>query len=120
MAIERLSTLGYVHRGNLGIEGREAFYNPPGSPPHHLYVCVQGATALANHLTIRDYLRSNSAAARTYSTLKKQLAEMFPTDMDRYVQGKTDFLVAILRESGFSENALTAISDANATSVPAR
>jgi GrpB-like predicted nucleotidyltransferase (UPF0157 family) len=113
LAIEQLSTLGYVHRGNLGVEGREAFGNPSGLPPHNLYLCAQGATALANHLTIRDYLRRNSAAAKTYGMLKKQLAETFPTDMDRYVHGKTDFLLGILRESAFPEDVLTAIGDAN-------
>jgi hypothetical protein len=45
--------------------------------------------------------------------LKKQLAETFPTDMDRYVHGKTDFLLGILRESAFPEDVLTAIGDAN-------
>ena len=113
MAIERLGMLGYVHRGNLGIEGREAFSCPSALPAHHLYVCVQGAIALVNHLAIRDYLRRNSAAVRTYSMLKKQLAETFPTDMDRYIHGKTNFLVGILRESGFPEDVLAAISDAN-------
>jgi GrpB-like predicted nucleotidyltransferase (UPF0157 family) len=115
IAVERLSPLGYVHRGNLGIEGREAFYSPSGLPPHHLYVCAQGAIALANHLTIRDYLRRNSPAARTYSMLKKRLADTFPTDMDRYIQGKTDFLVRILQESGFPNDVLAAITDANRT-----
>src|SRR6185503_6081151 len=38
-AIERLSTLGYRHLGNLGIEGREAFASPDRPPRHHLYVC---------------------------------------------------------------------------------
>jgi GrpB-like predicted nucleotidyltransferase (UPF0157 family) len=113
IAIERLSTLAYVHRGNLGIEGREAFYSPPGLPRHHLYVCVQGTASLSNHLTIRDYLRRNSAAAKAYGTLKKQLAATFPTDMDRYIQGKTDFLVGILQENGFPNDVLAAISDAN-------
>ncbi len=28
IAIERLSTLGYEHLGNLGIEGRDAFRSP--------------------------------------------------------------------------------------------
>jgi GrpB-like predicted nucleotidyltransferase (UPF0157 family) len=113
MAIERLSTIGYVHRGDLGIEGREAFCSPSGLPTHHLYVCVQGAVALANHLTVRNYLRQSPTAARTYGMLKKRLAETFPTDMDKYIQGKTDFLVGILRESGFPGHVLTAISDAN-------
>ena len=112
-AIERLSTLGYVHRGNLGIEGREAFHNPPGLPTHHLYLCVQGAIALANHLTIRDYLRQHAAAATAYGALKKRLAHLFPTDIERYIDGKTDFLVGILRQSGFSDELVTVIDDAN-------
>ncbi len=62
LAIERLATLGYVHRGNLGIEGREAFQRPAHLPPHHLYVCVQDSVSLRNHLALRDYLRSHPAA----------------------------------------------------------
>src|SRR5262249_9274598 len=38
-AIERLASIGYVHRGDLGIAGREAFAQPPGLHEHHLYVC---------------------------------------------------------------------------------
>jgi hypothetical protein len=41
--IERLASLGYVHRGNLGIEDREAFASPPQLQLHHLYACVQGS-----------------------------------------------------------------------------
>jgi GrpB-like predicted nucleotidyltransferase (UPF0157 family) len=36
LAIERLATLGYVHRGNLGIAGREAFESPRGLAAHTL------------------------------------------------------------------------------------
>jgi GrpB-like predicted nucleotidyltransferase (UPF0157 family) len=38
-AIERFASLGYIHRGNLGIPEREAFRAPANDPPHHLYVC---------------------------------------------------------------------------------
>lgn len=31
-AVARLERLGYRHQGNLGIEGREAFVQPPGQP----------------------------------------------------------------------------------------
>jgi GrpB-like predicted nucleotidyltransferase (UPF0157 family) len=113
LAIERLATLGYVHRGNLGIADREAFESPKGLAPHHLYVCVRGSIALANHLTLRDYLRRNSEAAATYGMLKKRLAGRFPTDVDRYIDGKTDFLLGVLREAGLPSHALTAIDDAN-------
>lgn len=112
-AIERLAVLGYAHRGDLGIEGREAFHAPPEGPAHHLYVCVDGAAALANHLAVRDYLRRNEAAVKAYGSLKKRLARTFPEDIARYVGGKTDFLLRILRESGFPGEVLAAIGDAN-------
>jgi len=112
-AIRRLATIGYAHRGDLGIAGREAFHPPPGLPAHHLYVCVQDAVALANHLAVRDFLRRNAAAARAYGLLKTRLADLFPNDIDRYVSGKTDFLVGILRDSRFTDDVLAAIDDAN-------
>ena len=48
VVIARLATLGYVHLGNLGIAGREAFRRPDGLPPHNLYVCPQGSLGLEN------------------------------------------------------------------------
>lgn len=112
-AIERLATLGYVHEGNLGIEGREAFSNPAGSPAHHLYVCRDGNLALRNHLAIRDFLRSNARASRTYGELKKRLAETHGNDIDGYIDGKTDFLLELLRQSNLTPRELEQISDAN-------
>ena len=39
IAIQRLGSIGYIHQGDLGISGREAFAPPAGLPEHHLYVC---------------------------------------------------------------------------------
>jgi GrpB-like predicted nucleotidyltransferase (UPF0157 family) len=96
-AIARLAAIGYVHQGDLGIAEREAFTSPPGSPPHHLYLCPSGSATLANHLGVRDYLRSQPDAALEYAALKQRLAAQFPHDIDRYVAGKTEFLLRILR-----------------------
>src|SRR5258708_1722840 len=38
IAIEQLATLGYVHEGDGGIRGREAFTWPPEMRRHHLYL----------------------------------------------------------------------------------
>ena len=100
-AIAGLATLGYVHRGDLGIPGREAFRAPAGMPRHHLYVCPEGSPALANHLRVRDHLRRHPAEARAYGELKRRLAARFPDDVDAYVEGKTVFLLDILRREGF-------------------
>ncbi|MBL0939315.1 MAG: GrpB family protein [Gemmatimonadaceae bacterium] len=113
LVADRLSTLGYQHRGNLGIEGREAFRAPEGSPTHHLYVCLSDSEALANHLAIRDHLRAHPDTAARYGALKQQLAREFPHDIDAYVAGKTDLLLEILALRGFSRASLDAIERVN-------
>ena len=113
MAIARLATLGYVHQGELGVEGRDAFSRPEGLPAHNLYVCRRGGLGLTNQLAVRDYLRAHPAAAREYGALKKQLARRFPNDIDRYVAGKTDLVLSILRAAGVREDQIAAIERAN-------
>jgi GrpB-like predicted nucleotidyltransferase (UPF0157 family) len=79
LTIKRLATLGYRHRGNLGIEDREAFDGRPDLPRHNLYVCPEGTIGVVNQLAVRDYLRAQSDAARHYGNLKRRLAIEFPT-----------------------------------------
>ena len=114
IAITRLAKAAYVHRGDLGVTGREAFQAPEGLPAHHLYLCVAGNEALRNHLAVRDFLRAHPEAAREYGALKKRLAESHTDDIDAYVEGKSEFLLAILARSGFSLTELDAIRGINA------
>jgi GrpB-like predicted nucleotidyltransferase (UPF0157 family) len=113
LAIPRLATLGYLHRGNLGIEDREAFQSPPNLPRHNLYLCPRDSLALANHLAVRDHLRTHPETAKVYGELKKQLADQFPDDIDAYVEGKTSILLSILKESQFPPDQLHEIEAAN-------
>ena len=111
--IVRLTDLGYEHRGDLGIPGREAFQRPTGAPVHNLYLCPSNSRALANHLAVRDYLRANADAARAYAELKRRLAPECAGDIDAYVRGKTNFLLSVLRAAGVSEHALAEIERVN-------
>lgn len=117
--IERLESLGYVHRGDRGVPQREAFWPPPGSPRHHLYLCPASSAALANHLAIRDHLRRHAADARAYGELKKRLAGTFAHDREGYVEAKTDFLISILRRCGAAEQTLREIESLNRRSPEA-
>jgi len=117
LACERLATIGYVHQGNLGIDGREAFESPAGFPAHHLYVCHGDSPALANHLAVRDYLRAHPESSREYGEVKKQLAKQFPNDIDGYVDGKTGLLLRILQAAGLPDAQLENISRANRKAV---
>lgn len=117
-AIARLEAMGYQHRGSLGIEGREAFRQPGGLPPHHLYVCVAGNLALTNHLAVRDFLRASPDRAAEYGVLKKQLAAAAPQDGEGYTSGKTRFLLDVLRQAGLSSDQVARIEQANQPAAP--
>lgn len=111
--IAALASVGYVHRGDLGVAGREAFYAPADLPPHHLYLSPVGSQPLRNHLALRDYLRSRPDAVARYAALKKELAQRFPRDIDSYIDGKTALIVGFLQEAGMVEADLAQIRGIN-------
>ena len=113
VGIARLAAAGYEHEGEAGVPGREAFRRPPDSPAHHLYLCRSTSLALANHLAIRDCLRANPPVAQAYGDLKKRLALEFAHDRAGYVEAKSAFLLAVLREVGFDPGALESIEHIN-------
>lgn len=115
LIVERLASIGYKHRGNLGVPLREAFkyIGEAQLPAHNLYVCADHSESLLNHLHVRDHLVANPQAAAEYGRLKCALAEKYPTDIDSYIEGKTDFLVGILKQYGFNQAALDSITVVN-------
>jgi len=111
--IQRLAGIGIEHRGDLGIEGREAFTRLKNYPEHNLYACINGSQALKNHLAVRDALRKESSLVQEYGKLKMELVRKFPNDIDSYVEGKTDFILNILKDKGFELSDLENIKDVN-------
>ncbi len=112
--ISILKNLGYTHLGDMGISGREAFKRTNANTPytnskrewlaHNLYVCKKESIGLKNHLALREYLRKKPLKVIEYSNLKQKLAAQFPYDIDAYVDGKTDFILNILKEMGIKNS----------------
>ena len=104
--VEALGRVGYHHRGDLGIAGREAFGREDATVPrdgsgrvwprYHLYVCEQDSEELRRHLSFRDHLRSDPNATARYDRLKRELAERFRHDIDSYIEGKREFIESIV------------------------
>ena len=121
--ILKLKELGYTHKGNLGITGREAFKRKDSTTPnvgsdkqwmaHHLYVCTKGSIGLLNHLKLRDHLLAHPDKVIEYSNLKQDLSDRFPYDIDAYIDGKTDFIVGILVIMGMEGKDTEVISGEN-------
>jgi GrpB-like predicted nucleotidyltransferase (UPF0157 family) len=95
-AIERLVSLGYVHQGDLGVPGREAFRPPDEWPYHHLYVVVEGSEPHRNHVDLRDHLRRRPDEVRRYAKRKRELAFLLLTDREAYTIGKSGVIEEML------------------------
>ena len=102
--VQRLNAIGYIHEGDLGIKGREAFKyaDKPHLMTHHLYVCPSDSEELHRHITFRDFLRGNPEAVKRYSQVKEKAAELFPNDIDGYIQYKSPCIEQLYRECGLN------------------
>ena len=112
-AVAALESVGYVHRGDLGVSGREAF-RAPGPPRRNVYVCTAGTTHVRNHLAVRDVLRGRQDLRDAYASVKLALAADPEMDIDTYLAGKSEVLQQVLAASGgFSDAELRAIRRLN-------
>ena len=95
-----LNDKGYEHEGDLGIEGREAFSYSGKEElmTHHLYVCPKDSKELFKHITFRDFLKNNSALASEYSKVKEQAAVLYPDDIDKYMEFKSEIIEKIYKK----------------------
>ena len=102
IVVAKLADIGYIHEGDLGIKDREAFKytNKPHLQTHHLYVCPQYSTELHRHITFRDYLRTHPEAANEYSKVKEKAAQLFPDDIDSYIEFKSPYIAKFYKLCG--------------------
>ncbi|WP_458457639.1 GrpB family protein [Pseudobutyrivibrio sp.] len=96
-AISALENIGYIHEGNLGISGREAFAyeGKEHLQQHHLYVCPEDSLELKRHLAFRDYLKVHPEAVDEYSKIKMEAASLYPEDIDKYIEYKAPVIEKI-------------------------
>jgi len=104
VVIDKLAQFGYVHRGDLGVKGREAFGYDRNAKAHlmehHLYVCHKDNAELRQHLALRSFLRNSPEYREKYSNIKREMAKQFPHDIDSYLKGKEPVIMEIYRLCG--------------------
>lgn len=100
--VSRLADIGYIHEGDLGIKDREAFKytDKPHLQSHHLYVCPQYSAELHRHITFRGYLRTHPEAVNEYSKVKEKAAQLFPDDIDSYIEFKSPCIAKFYKLCG--------------------
>jgi len=100
--VSKLESIGYIHEGNLGIKDREAFKysDKPHLQQHHLYVCPQQSEELYRHITFRDFLVNNSEAVKKYSAVKEKAAQLFPDNIEKYIEYKSPCIEELYKLCG--------------------
>ena len=103
-AVAALVRIGYRHRGDLGVVGREAFHAPDDDPRRHVYVCAAGTMNVRNHLAVRDILRRRDDLRDEYAAVKLELAADPAMDIDTYIARKSGVLQEILAASDLTDD----------------
>lgn len=108
--IDALVTNGNMYNaGEMGIPDRHVVRDMIQDPPRHIYVCIEGAASLRNHLGIRDTLRQNAELRDEYGAVKLELAEQGINIID-YVEAKSKVIQKILLVAGvLTEEELKAV-----------
>ncbi|MEW4022570.1 bifunctional GNAT family N-acetyltransferase/GrpB family protein [Bacillus sp. YAF8] len=95
----QLEALGYEAKGENGIEGRRFFQKGGNKRTHHVHIYETGHPDVGRHLLFRDYLTAKPEKAAQYMKLKNGLAETYPYDMAKYIEGKKDWIKAAEQEA---------------------
>lgn len=107
-AIRALTAVGYSHEGDKGVADRHFLRASPtgehSGVDRHVYVCVDGALSLRNHLAVRDTLRANDALRDAYAAVKLDLAQQEVDGIEDYIDGKNEILQRILAAAGITED----------------
>lgn len=93
---EKIESIGYVHRGDLGIPGREAFLQPPTLVYHHLYLVQEDSQAYLDHVDFKTALIMNPPMLEKYNDLKRGLEHLLLNNRDAYTDSKSAFIKEVL------------------------
>lgn len=105
--LPKLQAAGFYYRAqndisNQKLFARGSFYDGTGDlQTHFIHVVLTGSAQWRDYILFRDYLNQHADTAKAYESLKLSLAEAAPVDAGReqYLQGKKDFIAAVLRKA---------------------
>lgn len=92
--------LGYECMGEFGIPGRRYFRKGGDERTHQIHIFEEGNQKdIMRHLAVRDYLRTHDEMRRQYGALKKELARLYPENIEAYCAGKDSFVKEMERRA---------------------
>ncbi|KAM0545764.1 hypothetical protein ACHAPJ_011188 [Fusarium lateritium] len=117
---------GYTDCGEMDVPGRYVMRQPGygrrdaahgrgpnGEMRRNTYIMVEGCLSLRNHLDVRRVLLKNAQLREEYGRVKAGLKDRDFNNIGEYAHSKTEVLVKILREAGWSDDDLQPVISIN-------
>jgi len=99
--VPALAKLEFEHRPDEEIPDRHFFRRLAGGlRTHHLSLAEPGSSHYRRTVGFREALREDSTLRAAYGELKAKLARDYPRDRERYLAGKTEFVLSVLKARG--------------------
>jgi GrpB-like predicted nucleotidyltransferase (UPF0157 family) len=104
--VDRLSSAGYLYTPEIQDRdlGRRVFRKGPTDMAkrrtHHLHVSDSNGRYWRRMVAFRDYLRIHPDEALRYVALKRNLAQQFTSDPDRYTAAKANYVQDVVERAG--------------------
>src|SRR5699024_2517329 len=96
--------IGYEPKGENGLPGRRFFQKGGDERTHHIHFYEIGNSEIKRHLAFRNYLRTHPDTVKKYGSLKKELSQRFPDDIEAYINGKEQLVSEIEKKAmGWSQ-----------------
>ena len=87
-----MASLFYEAKGEFGIPGRRYFRKGGDCRTHQIHAYKTGDLNVHRHIAFRDYLIAHAEVKQAYANLKMELANIFNIDIERYCEGKDEFV----------------------------
>jgi GrpB-like predicted nucleotidyltransferase (UPF0157 family) len=87
-----MESLGYIAKGENGIENRRFFLKGGVQRSHHVHAFISGSPEVTRHLAFRDYLRAHPEKVTEYSAIKQAALAQADNDAIKYMAFKNDFI----------------------------
>lgn len=91
--------IGYEPKGENGLSSRRFFQKGGDERTHHVHIYEMGDAEIERHLAFRNYLRTHPYTVKKYGSLKKELSQRFPNDIEAYINGKEKLVSEIEKKA---------------------
>lgn len=94
--VERIGRIGYEYRGE-NCELRQSYFAKGKPTAYKLYVVELRSEIWKDRTAFRDLLRSTPGIAADYASRKRQLAELYPSELAIYQKEKGEYCRVLMQ-----------------------